>query len=1224
MKYFCRECQTFTERDQDKYCVNCKTFLIDAPIAPGTEIGGFELLNEIGRGANGIVYLARQLTLERDVALKVLPEGKAEDPKFVTDLLKEARAAARLNHPNIVQAYDAGMSSQGIYFFAMEYIRGRTLDEYISEQGALPHKQGIEIAIKVAKALDYAWEKQRLFHGDIKPDNIIMREDGEVKLADLGLATTIFEEKSEEVMATPMYAPPEVIRAEHDKFGLKSDMYSFGAALYEIFCGEPPFNEYDCTRVMEMHLHEKHVSLKTRIPLFPAGLSDLVDALLSKKQEDRPKDWKSIICALKRIKIKSREFTAEKPAWTYRKTVMAVSGLTIAAAGVYFWLSDSEKMLPPAIESLQLEDKSETDKSLNKASFAVKNKIQKTKPARLKPVRRGTGKAKQSALPVTIKSECERLIAKIRAASEKGEAKELDFINQEAAVIKSSLGKYRDTANGEAAKAMSALNNSLIEYKSSLVKLKSRGKTVNAIRQRIAMEKKRSDKLLSEVRNSLRAAESDFAKYKLMADFSSAPFAERTPANLKLLMKRYGKRISAKSKALINKLSERLPEKYQPQDMLQKHFHLLKGQKLPWTINAYCYTITRNYKGYFKVKTKYSEGAYGLKKVSWNKMTDDHILQLWNHYIINGRGRFNKREITAASGWLFTCGQYKLLSEFTRNYGSHSQKNFWNKVIKLVEQSKLEASALQCLIGLLGACTAKKSEDFSRLSEHWNQEFCETLAFMKYSNVVRRIVRRVGLGSPQVSLSVALLKKLNPEQVMDIWGRFYFLKCINKATKDILKKKYNAVLRLVRGNRDCTGKFGIFEYVPPGGVYGWAAPSDNRQFKAYPLLYIASLIDVGSWNEVYRAVVISPNFLKIKAAFSPGLKQWYPSFLYSTGWAAWRLDCNGVLKLTLDRLQNELQNSKRYTGEAYAMAADLALKLHLPGRAVKILDQFKNEKANRILLPLYYLKAFMADSSIDERRILSYVESFISNNGNNRLIQNDIELMEIFHKMLQGKTNKQGALNAKLLKGSSFPRLWGELFCEVTARAILNKDTGIASEEVLTVVKSVAGDSVFYADINRRILLLELSVQELFPDRALKIIQTRMDTFTPGMLALYAELLLLRSGFVGVIEERTESAKTLRAFINFCPLFSPFKRLALTLAQVDEKSAVRLFQKIMRQNPSAGTALCIGVFTALVHGKTAVKRSVINSLKQRRQDMCWTEKLFFKRFENLCEALAEK
>ena len=124
------------------------------------------------------------------------------------------RAAASLSHQNIVQAFDAGATHEGIYYFAMELIEGETIEQRIERSGPIPFSETLDTISKIAGALAYAWEKQKLCHGDIKPENIIVNLFGEAKLADLGLAKTIHEEHDKDMMATPLYAPPEVIKWE--------------------------------------------------------------------------------------------------------------------------------------------------------------------------------------------------------------------------------------------------------------------------------------------------------------------------------------------------------------------------------------------------------------------------------------------------------------------------------------------------------------------------------------------------------------------------------------------------------------------------------------------------------------------------------------------------------------------------------------------------------------------------------------------------------------------------------------------------------------------------------------------------------------------------------------------------------------------------------------------------------------------------------------------------
>ncbi len=269
----------------------------------GIIINGFMIDDKLGQGGMGVVYKAKQLNLERYVALKVLSDELARDTEFVERFFKEARAAASLSHANIVQVYDAGSTVDGIYYFAMELVEGETLDTRISRDGLLQQKDAMEIAIKIASALDYAWEKQKLCHGDIKPDNIILNSSGGAKLADLGLAKSIHDKSDfkEGIMATPLYAPPEVIAGDLQRIDCRSDMYSFGATLYHILSGVPPFSGDDPETVMKKHLNDKPVPLSELNRELNPAISSLVDRLLSKNPENRPASWKEVCKSLDKI-----------------------------------------------------------------------------------------------------------------------------------------------------------------------------------------------------------------------------------------------------------------------------------------------------------------------------------------------------------------------------------------------------------------------------------------------------------------------------------------------------------------------------------------------------------------------------------------------------------------------------------------------------------------------------------------------------------------------------------------------------------------------------------------------------------------------------------------------------------------------------------------------------------------------------------------------------------
>ena len=365
---FCKQCDKKVEAvplDQPKAdfiatCPHCGSLLSPHRVlTAGTEVNGFRVIREIGRGGMGIVYLAKQLDLDRDVALKVLSDEMASDSTFIDAFFREARGAAALNHPNIVQAIDAGISGD-IHYFVMELIEGENLEVYTAGHGALPTPLALKCATSIADALTYAWDCKKLAHRDIKPENIIMKNNSEFKLADLGLVKDCREgagNQDENLMATPAYAPPEVIRGEKDVPGFKSDMYSFGATLYQLFAGHAPFVHDDPMVVCEMQQENQPPPLIAVNPDLPPEISMLVDKLMEKDPGKRPASWGLVLHTLNEITyswhVTNQAGNTEKPEETgngKQKILIGAAALLavlfLAELVLFFLLPEPQKKNP--------------------------------------------------------------------------------------------------------------------------------------------------------------------------------------------------------------------------------------------------------------------------------------------------------------------------------------------------------------------------------------------------------------------------------------------------------------------------------------------------------------------------------------------------------------------------------------------------------------------------------------------------------------------------------------------------------------------------------------------------------------------------------------------------------------------------------------------------------------------------------------------------------------
>src|SRR5579859_3316762 len=207
----------------------------------GQCLGGYELEEEIGRGSMGIVYRGRQIALGREVAVKVLSQALARDASYVARFIREAQIIAGLNHPNIIQIFDAGQQN-GLLYFVMEYVQGPTIASLLQLDGTIPPYLAAEYGAQIADALDSAYRERNVIHRDIKPENLMLDRWGKIKVMDFGLARApghLQITLAKTLVGSIYYASPEQVwRQTLDN---RSDIYALGVVLYEMVSGHRPF-----------------------------------------------------------------------------------------------------------------------------------------------------------------------------------------------------------------------------------------------------------------------------------------------------------------------------------------------------------------------------------------------------------------------------------------------------------------------------------------------------------------------------------------------------------------------------------------------------------------------------------------------------------------------------------------------------------------------------------------------------------------------------------------------------------------------------------------------------------------------------------------------------------------------------------------------------------------------------------------------------------------------
>ena len=270
----------------------------------GRTLGDYQLLRKLGQGAMGQVYLARQQSLKRDVALKILRKDHSENPIALKRFQAEAEAVARLSHPNIVQVYAVG-EQDGLRFMALEYVEGRNLRDYLARKGSPELPAALLILKQIAAALQKAGEVG-LVHRDIKPENIMVTRRVEVKVADFGLSRYDASEaaplnltQSGMTLGTPLYMSPEQVQGK--PVDHRSDLYSFGVTAYQLLAGQTPFTGATAFDVALQHVQALPPPLSALRPDLPFELCELVHKLLAKNPADRYGTARDVIRDLTKI-----------------------------------------------------------------------------------------------------------------------------------------------------------------------------------------------------------------------------------------------------------------------------------------------------------------------------------------------------------------------------------------------------------------------------------------------------------------------------------------------------------------------------------------------------------------------------------------------------------------------------------------------------------------------------------------------------------------------------------------------------------------------------------------------------------------------------------------------------------------------------------------------------------------------------------------------------------
>ena len=384
IKLRCKHCYSKISAEDDLigkevFCPACNAVIpLPTPqFGCGSKINGFEIEQWLGSGAMGEVYLATQVSMRRQVALKTLPFSDTVNEDDKKRFLKEAQILAKLNHPNIVPAYDAG-STANCHYMSMGYINGKTLEDMQRKSGVLSEIEMLDVMKKLGDALNYAWTESKLLHRDIKPANIMVDEFNTVKLMDMGIAKNMNEDASLTqagfIVGTPYFMSPEQAQSS-PYLDFRSDLYALGCTMYQMLSGKLPYTGPNIMAILSNKMSNNFIPLERVTGHVSAPTCKLINSLINFNPDLRPQSFEEFDNAIDEctktamnhsptVEITNFDFDLEAPTQIQRATpvntnrsfvlISALLVLIIIALTSFLLLDDTSQELAPEIEIKQI------------------------------------------------------------------------------------------------------------------------------------------------------------------------------------------------------------------------------------------------------------------------------------------------------------------------------------------------------------------------------------------------------------------------------------------------------------------------------------------------------------------------------------------------------------------------------------------------------------------------------------------------------------------------------------------------------------------------------------------------------------------------------------------------------------------------------------------------------------------------------------------------------
>jgi hypothetical protein len=1001
-------------------------------------------------------------------------------------------------------------------------------------------------------------------------------------------------------MATLMYAPPEVIRADHKKIGFKSDMYSFGVTLYEILCGVPPFNEPDCQKVLDMHLKKKHVPLIGQNPQVDRSVSDLIDKMLSKNPKQRPASWTNVVHNLQAFLNEKAEAKMRLGLFTGIPLAILICGL--AVLGFLYYNYDRNKNKKKKIP--------ETEK---KTFIIPEPKTQPVSPEKKQIPQPEPVKPVKPAPPDPTHEELEKLLSSISgfsgniAAASRLRFKVLKLQQDDSlsrveqtklAVSIAELEKHLKEARAEAQK------HELIDF---IAKLKKEKKASAAKQAR-----ERNKNLLLAERSKI---------FKLVASFIALPKEQQTVKTLTRLLAE-NKHLDRKSKEykVLTFLMEVLPHKYNREAIIFENLDQITGKKLPWKIDSQEYEITGGSWQSMHLKTKFTEGVFSRKKIRATSLTNAHWCSIVDEFLIKGTIKSTEKNFKNTACWLLLNAQNELFNKFIKKYYPEDSDK-WFDCRKLLTAAPAEAAAYNAWLGIEGQFSElnrmlwKSIKDFK--SKYGNTQVYGTIknTLLDYQDTVSGIYLEAVMENLKI-------KSLSPEddcaKIFSAWNRYGLLNSVPSETRIFLRGLFNKKLKSLLGDREFEGQFGIFKDVPCGKVYGWLTVPQPAKVP-YPH-YIPAFLDIDNWIYLKRIIFKKPSQLKSDFAKLKEDYVSYPFILYSTGLAAQR-NCEWKVTDMVFSDYNELIAKNDADVSVCALFANLALKSRGNQYVRKILDKYKfkaTPETKEIIITLLKIQALLNWNPVNELAVDKLISNARKHFSDTNGLENDLKLLERLRRFVCAEL-PDSEISPDIFRRTAYPYLHARLWLEAAARDKILQRNSINIPALLNAAVSIQTASVFRSDLFRKTAFLELASKNLTPSELRDKLNDKLLNLKPCASDSYPTLLILLFS-AELFDGRLKAEKLSRNAADFvfnCPVFSPAERGFPNILRSPDP--LKTLDQCQDFSPPPFQEACLWILAAARAERSGEIEKYTAKLKLLRKNLNWTELLLIDSWMELLE-----